>query len=1434
MRTSVAVHVGTPDDAPGCSASMALPGLSFILALVVLSYLSSFVLFALLRIITGVSIQRIGWSGLRRIAFTPHEGIKINIRGLGLSLHRPTFAQPTWISVVLTDLCITIDPTILGSHTFSSRSQGSQKGASGQEENDDSRPSRPRVESSRSRTWQRLTEIKERIKGIHRKIRWIRMVDVVATNSRIVVLEVGSVQIATVTVAVDTRRKTADRSRLFRHRKTKSNNPHPAEWIFTLRSALFTPEGGDSTELLDHCTLNIHGILHENLDGLRDASISLKLGRLNIPYDDLLESGTCLKRLLDLHRSAAPIPNGKASLTDVFEELQHPGSREDAIVQAVSDSKEFFSSLLKGVQEVQFAFGFLGLSKRLRFVQSSGCPVYLHMSMKEVGLDLQRLDPRSPAHRMYFPPSDIAHQALIAAISISVGIDDGHDHPEKLLYIPMATATMKTTLPAKTIQTSGEKNVAERNANILFANLVITSPSMDLDPNLLPLLLALTHTREKPVAGLAHKHTKPHLISRLLPKASVKISVHEPVVRISLPSVGADSPNSDDFDLLISSMSSMTLDIESFHSAGGEVHYALGANLRVTSHELYYQTGARERHNLLLTDTFEVKTQVTAAPDFAVAVTGNLHTFSVFMIRDEISDGLRQIFAQLQSDLGHHPTRRKRRPRESFLRRLPQWLHHVKLQGSDFNIEIAGLDEKVSPQARGCAFQLGSWTAEYRAHKAEANESPRVRRRVSSKYPTQDGSPTHQSPPQQTRHRRNSASDGRRLAIHLQTLEGFIIDTPDAPHPEPFLSLPRFEVAFTTSTDNQGPILHVNSFAKSLYLEYSLLRHYSVCVALILLRKTFTANSRSSSSPSTPSPSSRSLSFENMSEDFDNADFGSPPLFKPEITTVDFKATMVQIKAFMPADPPLLLQVSGLEAGSHRWAPPFAKARLARLYTDTPAIKTAWSRVVSIKGVRVDYRHSRRKYGLSLTEDKSIDFTTEATRIAVPHQLIVHKVFDNVANVVKTVQQLHHRLKDDSDDDVVEKRPEQPRRVPKLSIRCPAFLFEIEDGAFEWKLGVIYRLGLLEQKQRLAREEAFHLKARKLRETQNRAERANRRSRSEQAELESSGAREKANGRLADAKEPRGRSLEPAQGVRKMRFDTDGLSVLSGDAEVKADHAWEKLQHLNAQSWKKRIDLGLKHQSRAMKDIRAMFWGVDELLGDSEQKENILAIPLRPGLMALLISDLHILIDKPSFPLNHYSRFLHRVGKGMPVDMEYALLIPMGVQVSMGEVKMTLRDYPLPVFHVPAIKPGQAPRLPSLSLKTDFVIAEEYQSSESSRPVNIIVVPAKKLDSGETIKGLKIEVRRTISPVKTYSDISVDINTGYATKITWGTSYQPAIQDMMQVIEGFTKPPVDPSERVGFWDKIRLLFHSRIKVSWKCDGDVHLALKGMLSPQPDI
>lgn len=1426
---------------------MAILNPTFIFGILVLLYLCSFILFAVLRILTGISIQRIGYFSLRRLAYTPKDGIKIEIRGLGINLHRPTFAQPTWLSVVLTELAVTVDLKALDGDKTSSESDGVNGHAEGADgphcdfqPGSPEKPSLPRRRSAspeRSKSWERLNKLKERIKRLHRKINWIRMVDVVATNTSVTIQDVGALQIGSYTMAVDTRRKMVDRGRMFSHKKRNKLSQRPAEWMMTLRSVLFTPEGSESLEVLDHATLNIHGLLYKELDGLRDAAIALKLGRVHIPFDDI---NTCFNRYkgcgkffgnLEEHRDSRD-----TSVTDIIVELDKSDSQEDRLAQTVSDSKEFVSSILRGIKEVQFAVSYVGVTKRLHTYQPSTSPMYLNASMKEVGVDLHRLDPKSPAHRMYFSSKDIAHQALVAALSIAIGVDDGQGKSDRLVYIPMATTTVRTTLPSKTVEFAEERSADERNANILFANIVITSPSVDLDPRHLPLVLALMQpqpkVKSKSVDG------RQAIFSRLLPKANVKFSMHEPVVRIALPPV-EKSADDDDFDLIISSISSVSLDVESSHSAVGELHYSLASTFRVQSHDLYYQTSSAARFQLLQTETMELKVQVSARPEVHVVASGSLQTFSIHMVRPEISDGVRQIVRQLRTDV---VPEKKARPTTSkdpnFLRAIPPWLLHFQFQASDFSAEVAGLDGEISDDTRGVALQLESWTAEYRAQRLDVMERKISRRRTGSRSLTPD-TELLQSLPQSPRKKQQHTGDGRRLAIHVRGLEGFVVESAEKWEAEAFLAMPRFEIALSTSSDNQGPIFHFNSHIKTLLIQYSLYRHYAIGVATMVLRKAFVRTQADKNEAAKAWEMAKKLgSRSHLSTPSPLGELGLPsaadvPSIAKELITVDLKVTLVQVKAHMPADPALLLQIYGMETGRHRWSAPFFHAKLARLYAEAPKMKRVWARIVSIKTARVDLRENRRKMSTGGYEnEKTIDVNTEAIRLAVPHQLVLHKVFDNIVNTLKATEQLHHRFKTGTNEYILEKQPEGPKQVPKISLRSRALLFELEDGAFEWKLGTIYRAGLIEQQQRLAREEAFRVKAKKISDEELKRESSRYRNRSAHPRGRSNNHGNSRHQSKSDEEtsRTRGRSRSHAW-RRRMRYDPDGMCGLSGSAKISIKEAQQKMLYYNAQSWKRRIDQSYSAQKSGMKDIRGVFWGPDQLPDDMEDMENILEVPQRPALLSTLISDLHITIGKPTFPLSQLPEFLHRIGKGMPYDMKYTLLIPMHVQIDMGEARMTLRDYPLPLLHVPALKPGQSARLPSWSLKTDFVIAEEFRGSQSMRHVKVDIIPPKNTRPNTTNEGLfAIDVRRTVSPVKTYSDVNIEINTGFPTRITWGASYQPAIQDMMMVIEGFTKPQIDPSDRTGFWDKIRLSFHSRVLVAWKGDGDVHLMLKGTRDP----
>jgi hypothetical protein len=1393
-----------------------------ILVAILLLYLSSFIVFAILRIATGISIQRIGYFSLRRIAYAPREGIQIDIRGLGLSLHRPSFSQPTWISLRLTELRVTLDPkTVRNSEERTppkdvSPSQTpprngspriSQDTASGSTRGPSSKP--------RSETWKRLTRLKERIKRLHRQIHWLALIDVVAVNTTLHFVDAGQIHVGSLTMAVDTSRKMVERGRLFRHKKDQSRDLRPAEWMVTVRNVLLAVDGREAMEVLDALQLNIHGHMYRDLEGLRDTSVAIRAGRLHIPYDDLMILSQRIREFKMAHRKAetSSETEDEISFADFVEELDRPGSREEVIVQTVADSKEFVSSILRGIEDIQVALSFFRVSRSLPSLSVAQKAMQLNLVTHEIGIDLHRMNPNTPAHRMYFQRNDVAHQALLAAISLSVSLDDSSGATDRLLYVPMATTTIKTTLPAKTVNLSNERAPAERNTNVLFANLVVTSPSLDLEPRHVSQVLRLAEARASSTRD--KKRDNHHIISRLLPKANIKLSVHEPVVRFVLPIPKDSTVDPGDYNLLISSISSISLDIESSHSAEAGIQYSLSSTYRVASHQLYYQTPAGVKHNLLTTQNMEVSVHLNATPDLCVSVSGSLNSFSVHMVNGDVNRGMRQVIEQFRAHL--KPKKLARQTAEqkpSLLRRLPPWLDRVQFEATELNFEVAGTAPGESTTTRGIALHLESWTADYRAHKTEPTKNP-IRRRTPSHSTVGDDHTFRFPPTSPPRRSHNGRADGRRLALHLRGLEGFVIESEDYMEPEYFLSLPRCEVALSTQSDLQGPIFHVNSAIKALYLEVSLYRYYSIGIAGSVLQETFMH-----APPEKKTATTSDYQFRHFTSP--SLQVPQPPPKRAELTTVDVRVSLVQVKGIMPADPRMMLQIYGLAAGCHRWSAPFARCLLARLHVEAPRLKGIWARIVSMNNVRVDLRETKRKQGRDLHEEKSLDISADFIRLGVPHDMVMHRIFDNIVNTFKAVKQLNHQFKTHSNEDILEKHPEGPKKVPRISLRSRALLFQLEEDAFEWKLGCIYRAGLVEQRHRLAREEAFRLKSKKLKEAEQRRESSRFRARSSNPDSR----RDRSSDHRRRSASTDGRL--PTRGRQgKFRYDTEGYADLSSSSKVSATEAWRRLQEYNARIWKSKVDEAMRFQSKSIREIRNLFAGADEPPEDVEDDEPILAVPDRPGLMSTLISDVHLVVDKPTFPLDEYPQFLHKIGKGMPMDMQYSLLVPMSIQLDMGEARVTLRDYPLDLLHIPALRPGQSPRLPSWSLKSNFVIAEEFRSRESTRDIQVCVVPQTKLPDGSTTNGLFIDVRRTVGPVKTYSEPTFEINTSFPTGITWCMSYQPVIQDMMKIIEGFTKPEFDPSERVGFWDKIRLGFHSRIRVRWQGDGDVHLRLKGM-------
>ncbi|KAF6069743.1 RNA pol II promoter Fmp27 protein domain family protein [Candida albicans] len=99
-------------------------------------------------------------------------------------------------------------------------------------------------------------------------------------------------------------------------------------------------------------------------------------------------------------------------------------------------------------------------------------------------------------------------------------------------------------------------------------------------------------------------------------------------------------------------------------------------------------------------------------------------------------------------------------------------------------------------------------------------------------------------------------------------------------------------------------------------------------------------------------------------------------------------------------------------------------------------------------------------------------------------------------------------------------------------------------------------------------------------------------------------------------------------------------------------------------------------------------------------------------------------ISKPKFNIDEVANFIYDFGQGVPKTTEYTLLIPMYMALQLGELRMHLRDYPLPLLHSPRNKDMDET---SFKLNGHLVISEAFAKAiEHMRQIDVPLVPEHK------------------------------------------------------------------------------------------------------------
>ncbi len=410
-------------------------------------------------------------------------------------------------------------------------------------------------------------------------------------------------------------------------------------------------------------------------------------------------------------------------------------------------------------------------------------------------------------------------------------------------------------------------------------------------------------------------------------------------------------------------------------------------------------------------------------------------------------------------------------------------------------------------------------------------------------------------------------------------------------------------------------------------------------------------------------------------------------------------------------------------------------------------------------------------------ERPAFDINASGLRVRIPHQYQMSQLILNFNLSIKSIKLMTDNLR--SGKFSFSKLPgaEAAKHVPKMDIRIKHISLEAKDSPIETSLNLMWRAGLVEQERRNDTEDNFALKLELLHT----------------------------------------HDLHPTETIE---FNGRHFPKLTAKATVSAAEARYRLDWYQGRAWSKRIRLAKRsQQKREMAALRHL------AMADTDLRLPIKVVTSQQTapLVRLAMEGVHFSVS--SLAMNR-AELIDYMGKasGSPfdADQEFSLLVPFDLTWTMDEAKMTLRDYPLPLVRVPPVEAGET--RPAWRVSTPFIIAEELIDNEDDSVVKIDCMVIPSGCGHEKAESLTFQVAKTIMPVKTYARPEIKVTSKRTTEFTWGHSYQPAIQDFMKVIETLTHPPRDPSPRVGFWDKFRLVLQWTVTMDFV--GPVHLHMKG--------
>lgn len=667
-----------------------------------------------------------------------------------------------------------------------------------------------------------------------------------------------------------------------------------------------------------------------------------------------------------------------------------------------------------------------------------GQQTLITLGLKDVGLDLVKLENTNLLNKLFNKPDLVEHQILLTIISVAIDVNTNgqQGHGDQIFNLPLTTLTGKTCVLNRYI-TSQPKDSEPGTA---VANLVITSPSTDLGPDHLQLLLALFkrwNCRPQyftPPQTPDSRPVTPDLPLAFqffrLPKLGINLSIHEPSFRMLVPLTHKETK------MLVWNISNLLFELHGQYDKGA---YQIESSLKFGASHIHLWELEGPQLQILRSGSCEIKLFVPSIKTPHIESEVYLESLQIELNRTEIIDCVTKFVAASRFDL--EPDRLDGLIRSQGIRLetiFPEWLQRITLEGREIDFVVAGADIQLSDEVRGVALQFQTWLFDY-------NRDWHVGHKHS------------------VHGHKKSSFEARQFHVFAVESQGrWDRDSPIVDMPDIYLSVSLHH------HQHQDEIV-LTMVVPDCLLGFSLFKLYAVFLSVktlhSMLKKPKRLEKFGRRRPSSDSTLSNSSTL------------------KPRILVVDGRFDLLRVRFSLPEDQNLLLEASDLHISRENYADsfPYARASFLRLHVRSPVAPDAWDRIISIRGFKIEHRHAFRYVDTQNLVPAQFVVRTEAIRLRIPHQFTLFSVIDSVKNSFKCSKQLLYRFTHDfSGDYILSPRAEDAKRIPRIRIKSKCVILDLEDDPFEARIGFIYRVGGFERAARTARDVAFDAKVQAL------------------------------------------------------------------------------------------------------------------------------------------------------------------------------------------------------------------------------------------------------------------------------------------------------------------------------------------------------------------